>query len=119
MAVDDGAHAVAAGDKALPLQGGQDVPQLGAADAQLHAEHALPGQTLALSVFTGAHGGQQLGADGLGMGCVCVHSVHLILMKIPEGDPSLADRSYLLYRFPGWTAIDKIDSSQEDSASGL
>lgn len=33
MAVDDGANSVAAGDEALPLQRGQNVPQLCAADA--------------------------------------------------------------------------------------
>ena len=120
MAVDDGAHAVAAGDEALPLQGGQNVPQLGAADAQLHAENALPGQTLLLGVLAGTHGGQKLGADGLGMGCVSVHSMHLDIMKIPGRSPDLRrNRSYLLYRFPGRTAIDKIDSSQKNSAPGL
>ena len=85
VTVDDGAHPVAAGNEALPLQGGQDIPQLGAADAQLDTEHALPGQALPVGVFAVAHSRQQLGADGLGMGDVTVvHSKHLVVMKIPE-----------------------------------
>ena len=78
VAVDHGTHAMAAGNKALPLQRGQDIPELGTADAQLDTEQALPGQTLALGVLTGAHRCQQLSADRLCMGSVRVHSIYLI-----------------------------------------
>ena len=64
MAVDDGAHAVAAGDKALPFQGGQNVPQLGAANAHFLRQDTLPGQALTIGIGAVFHIGKQLGANG-------------------------------------------------------
>ena len=57
---------MAAGDEALPLQGGQDVPQLRAADTQLLGKNALPGETAAVGVLSRLHGLQQILADGPG-----------------------------------------------------
>ena len=74
VAVDDGAHPVAAGDEPLPFQGGQDVPQLGAADAQLFRQNALPGQAFAGGVGTVLHVGKELGADRLGLCRLTAHS---------------------------------------------
>ena len=74
MAVDDGANSVAAGDEALPLQRGQDIPQLCAADAEPLRQNALPGQALAGGVFAAFHGGQQLGADRFGLRELTAHS---------------------------------------------
>ena len=77
VAVDDGAHTVAAGDEPLSLQRGQDVPQLCTADAQLLCQDAFPGQTLAVGVLAAFHVPQQLGADGLGLGGMGTHGLHL------------------------------------------
>ena len=74
MAVDDGANSVAAGDEALPLQRGQNVPQLRAADSQLLCQDTLPGQALAAGVGTVLHVGKQLRADGLGLGRLTAQS---------------------------------------------
>ena len=82
VAVDDGAHAVAAGDEALPFQRCQDIPQLGTADPQGFRQDAFPGQALAGGEFAVLHGGQQLGADGLRLSRLTAHVIHLIKHKI-------------------------------------
>ena len=78
MPVDDGADAVAAGDEALPLQGGQDIPQLGTADPQLFRQNALAGEPFTVGVFTVFHRGQQLGANGFGLSRLAAHFIHLV-----------------------------------------
>ena len=77
MAVDDGTHPVAAGNKPLPLQGGQDIPQLGAADAKLLRQEALPGQTLTGCVGALLHRGKDLRPDGFGFSGLTAHVLHL------------------------------------------
>ena len=74
MTVDDGPHAVAPGNEALPVQGGQDIPQLRAADAQLFRKNALPWQAVAVGVFSHLHSGQQLGTDAFGLRGLWIHA---------------------------------------------
>ncbi|MPN25494.1 hypothetical protein SDC9_172905 [bioreactor metagenome] len=64
---------MAAGDKALPLQRGQDVSQLSAADAEFFRQNALSGQAFAGGKLTVLHGGQQLNPDGFGLGWLVTH----------------------------------------------
>ena len=65
----------------LPLQGGQNVPQLRAADAQLLRQNAFPWETLAVRVGAVLHVGEELGTNGFGLGGLSAHTIHLITMS--------------------------------------
>ena len=77
MAVDNGSNAMPAGDEALPLQRGENIPQLRPADAQLFRQNTLSGKTLAGGIFAVLHVEKQLRADGFRLGRMVAHCVHL------------------------------------------
>jgi hypothetical protein len=63
MAIDERAHAVAAGDKTLLFQHSQRIPQLGAADTKSLGQFGFGRKVRSIGIRAGTHSFQQDGTD--------------------------------------------------------